>query len=206
MTINLESSKGLVFIGPIDEARVFRPRSGERIQAVRLNAEWCRPLLGIDPAEHHNCVRPLSEVAPKLARSLAGADDIIEAVLAAIRERRDAARDDRDVKLAHSALEIIRRRPARVASVARALHISERHLRRAIVTSTGNAPKQVQRIRRLNRAVAAADRSAEPDWVGIALGAGFYDQAHFIQDVRAMTGQTPTELHAERRSQTVSSS
>ena len=37
----------------------------------------------------------------------------------------------------------------------------------------------------------------------IALDAGFYDQAHLIQEVRAMTGQTPAKLHAERRSQIV---
>jgi AraC-like DNA-binding protein len=203
VTINFESSMGLIFIGPMDHARIFRPGSGERIEAVRFNAEWCRPLLGVDPAEHHNAIRPLADIIPGLAKRLLASRDIIEGILKMLRERHEAARHERDIRLAHSALEIIRNRSARVASIARSLSISERHLRRAIVATTGNAPKIVQRTRRLNRAVIDADRVANPDWATIALNAGFYDQAHFIQDVRAMTGQTPTELHAERRAQTV---
>jgi methylphosphotriester-DNA--protein-cysteine methyltransferase len=54
---------------------------------------------------------------------------------------------------------------------------------------------------RLNRLVAAADSETHPGWCALALDAGFYDQSHMIDDVRELTGLTPSALHRERRMQ-----
>ncbi len=88
-----------------------------------------------------------------------------------------------------------------VSAIWRDLQVSERQLRRAVITTTGLSTKHGQRIMRLNRLAVAADREAQPDWPALALDAGFYDQSHMIDDVRELTGLTPAALHRERRMQ-----
>lgn len=196
----------LSFAGPTDVVRVFRPDPDLRIEAIGVHSEWCRAVLGLDARDHHDVMVPLSDVAPRIAARLrdrmmrtGGPAEAIEALASGLQETHET----RDAVLAHHALQVLRRRPARIAAVARALHVSERHLRRVIVDNAGTSPKHIQRIRRLNVAVAAADRSAKPDWSSLALDAGFYDQPHLIAEVRALTGLTPNALHAERQAQTI---
>ena len=66
---------------------------------------------------------------------------------------------------------------------------------------TGLGPKRMQRILRLESAVFEADRLDRPPWARLAVAAGFYDQAHLIQEFRDLTARTPVELHVERRAQ-----
>jgi AraC-like DNA-binding protein len=47
--------------------------------------------------------------------------------------------------------------------------------------------------------VRVADAEPEPAWADLAYDAGYYDQAHLIREVRALSGLTPVRLHAERR-------
>jgi AraC-like DNA-binding protein len=54
------------------------------------------------------------------------------------------------------------------------------------------------RINRAQAALARADaaRAAYPrqiDWSAIAFELGYYDQPHFIDDFKALTGRTPGE-------------
>lgn len=200
----------LIFSGPSDSVHVFRPEAGFRIEGVRLKTEWCRALLGIDPAEHRNARRALAELAPRVAgtisdrlfrtRSSAEGVTVLEN---AVRQLYESFRARHEATVAHHALEVLRAKPSmRVATLARAMYVTERHLHRIICSATGIGPKLMQRVGRLNRAVARADRMERPDWAGIALDAGFYDQSHLIDEVRTFTGQTPAQLHAERRAQT----
>jgi AraC-like DNA-binding protein len=56
--------------------------------------------------------------------------------------------------------------------------------------------KQFARVKRADaaRTQAAAARAAHPrhvNWARIAHQVGYYDQAHFISDFKALTGWTP---------------
>jgi len=82
----------------------------------------------------------------------------------------------------------------RVDAVARTLGVSARQLRRAFDDVVGVGPKAFARIVRFQRALRAAEQAAVPDWGAIAKEVGYYDQAHLIADVRAMTGITPSAL------------
>lgn len=58
----------------------------------------------------------------------------------------------------------------------------------------------IQRYR-LHEAIAQLQAHAPRDWSRLALELGYFDQAHFARDFRALVGQSPSEyvrsLHAE---------
>ncbi len=189
----------VVIIGPVEAVRVFDPEPGLHMDAIRLNPEWSRDLLGVDPAEHVDALTPFR--APRLLDRLVRAAAPLTVLADEIDERRLRREPSRGTRVSHEALRRMRVSDAAVLGVeqlARAVSVHERRLRRAVVAETGFGLKHLHRIHRLNRAVAAADRTARPDWSRIALEAGYYDQPHLIQEMRALTGVAPRELHRER--------
>ncbi|RYZ07461.1 MAG: AraC family transcriptional regulator [Myxococcales bacterium] len=86
-----------------------------------------------------------------------------------------------------------------VNAVAADLGVSERHLRRVFQESVGVNPKTFAKLTRFRRAVQVARTQVTPSWATIALGAGYYDQAHLISEFRAIAGVTPRALLGELR-------
>ena len=85
----------------------------------------------------------------------------------------------------------------RVGSLAECIGVTRQHLARQFAAHVGMTAKQFARVKRAEaaRARAVTARAAHPrqvQWSSIALQAGYYDQAHFISDVKALTGVTPT--------------
>jgi AraC-like DNA-binding protein len=66
--------------------------------------------------------------------------------------------------------------------------------------SVGLKPKAYQRVRRLRRAFLLIDTPPRPSWTTIAHRSGYYDQAHFINDFRLLTGVSPSEYESTRSS------
>ncbi|HEX3067022.1 MAG TPA: helix-turn-helix domain-containing protein [Thermoanaerobaculia bacterium] len=197
------SDPQLTIIGPAPGIHFFNPPPGMHLEAVRLKAEWSRDLLHLDPIEYRNETRQERSM-PRLRESLArsrSSSEALEILLNELRRLR-ATRVERSTTIAHDAMERLRSGRA-VSELWRDLHVSERQLRRAVIATTGLSAKHGQRIMRLNRLAAAADREPHPDWPALALDAGFYDQSHMIDDVRELTGLTPSALHRERRMQLV---
>jgi methylphosphotriester-DNA--protein-cysteine methyltransferase len=60
----------------------------------------------------------------------------------------------------------------------------------------GLAPKMLGRVFRFQRALQAMAQPAARDLTGLALDAGYYDQAHFNHEFRQFSGLTPTEYLA----------
>lgn len=69
--------------------------------------------------------------------------------------------------------------------------LSERQLERTFAAYTGTTPKHYSRIQRLNRAIHMAERNRSLPLTQIALAAGYYDQSHFNNEFRNMTGFAP---------------
>jgi AraC-like DNA-binding protein len=86
-----------------------------------------------------------------------------------------------------------------VSEVATALGVSERHLRRVFRDTVGVGPKTFARLERFRSALDAARAQQAPSWAAIAEGAGYYDQAHLVAELRAMAGVKPQALLAELR-------
>jgi AraC-like DNA-binding protein len=86
----------------------------------------------------------------------------------------------------------------RVADLASEIGITRQQLARQFATHVGVTPKTFARVMRARTALARADaaRAAYPravDWSAIAYDLGYYDQPHFIDDFKALTGVTPSK-------------
>ena len=79
-----------------------------------------------------------------------------------------------------------------VAEVAAQVGLSERQLNRRSLASFGYGPKVLARVLRLQRALGSARGGMS--LVQASLAAGYADQAHFAHEVRALTGQSASQL------------
>jgi AraC-like DNA-binding protein len=114
----------------------------------------------------------------------------------AVGERMAARARVRD-SLVDAAVERLRRDPGgAVGSLAPALGVSERHLRRRLRPVLGYGPKTLARILRFQRllALAEARRDGEPGLAELALEAGYADQAHMTAECTRLAGAPPTAV------------
>ena len=85
-----------------------------------------------------------------------------------------------------------------IGGLAAELDISRRRLIDRFHEQVGLPPKALARILRFNRAVGRLTLpGARPDLADIALACGYYDQAHFNREFRALAGVTPHTFLAE---------
>ncbi|WP_339329315.1 helix-turn-helix domain-containing protein [Cohnella caldifontis] len=64
----------------------------------------------------------------------------------------------------------------------------------------GVSPKWVIRRFRLQEAAELIDKDGASDWAALSAKLGYYDQAHFIKDFKAVTGRSP-EAYAREAGQ-----
>lgn len=135
------------------------------------------------------------------AMALSGRDERAVAVLEAflLREFRAAERIDRAIREAVSAL--MPWRPHDVGAVAAHVALSESQLRRRSLHTVGLSPKVLQRTLRFQgflalaqAGVAASGRRGSDGIAGIAVDAGYADQAHLNRECLRLTGLTPSRL------------
>lgn len=86
----------------------------------------------------------------------------------------------------------------KVSALAAEIGVTRQQLARQFAAHVGLTPKMFARVMRARAAVARATaaRHAHPrnvDWGAIAYDLGYYDQPHFIDDFKELTGQTPGE-------------
>ncbi len=85
------------------------------------------------------------------------------------------------------------REVTRVEDVVRALRLNKRKVQRLFNQYVGVSPKWVIGRYRLHEAAERLAEGCGMDWTQLALDLGYFDQAHFIKDFKAMVGQTPGE-------------
>ena len=81
-----------------------------------------------------------------------------------------------------------------VAQTARALAVSPRQLTRLVGGAVGMTPKRLQRLARFHHVTRRLLVERRTDLLRVACDGGYYDQAHFIHEVTALTGLTPRTL------------
>lgn len=81
-------------------------------------------------------------------------------------------------------------------SLARETGYSSRHLSRLFRERCGLSPKSLQRVLRINAAARLIRQRGELSLTRLAQELGYFDQAHFIHDFRAVCGVTPGAYRA----------
>jgi AraC-like DNA-binding protein len=84
----------------------------------------------------------------------------------------------------------------RVATVMDGIGMSQRRFIQLFHEQVGLTPKAFSRVRRFQRILETIPRANDVNWIDLALGCGYYDQAHFIHDFREFSGLTPTQYLA----------
>lgn len=79
----------------------------------------------------------------------------------------------------------------RIETLADGLGVSRQHLAAQFRARVGLTPKMYARICRFRRATGALAQAATPDWAGLALDCGYFDQSHLIHDFQEFSGSAP---------------
>ena len=98
-----------------------------------------------------------------------------------------------EYKLLSISMQMIRRSSGKIpiAMLARRLTIGQRRLERIFQKMVGISPKKMSRIFRIKNAMSCITEPSFDGWAGLAVDAGYFDQAHFINEFKMVTGSTP---------------
>lgn len=163
------------------------------VVGVRLRPGAAAAVLGVPLHELRDQRTALAELwgeeGRRLEEALASADTSrMWHLVAAVAARREAP----DPLVSAGARQLTREPRVRVADLARDLGLSERQLLRRFDDAVGYGPKVLARVLRLQRLLELPGDGL----AGLALQAGYADQAHMSTEVRRLTGLTPAELRA----------
>jgi AraC-like DNA-binding protein len=81
-----------------------------------------------------------------------------------------------------------------VDAVASVACMSGRQLDRLFVKRIGISPKQFMRVRKMNFAISLMKAKKKINLTELALEAGYYDQSHFTNDFKEITGLLPKQF------------
>jgi AraC-like DNA-binding protein len=193
-----------------DRARVYgveTARSGQLLEGrgfavgTKFRPGAFRPFGGFDVAELTDRSRSLTEVfgAGSVAGAVRASDDgreQVRLVEAFLRERMPEP-DGNVLAIARIARAMLDDPSiTRVEDLTARFDMSARTLQRLFRRYVGVGPKWVLQRYRLHE---AAERIADGDggdWAALALELGYFDQAHFIKDFKALVGCSPAEYAA----------
>ncbi len=174
---------GLVVAGPDTGPMPSLMRPGARVGGVRFGPGAASAVLGVPADALRDARVPLRELwgaeADRLAERVAGAADRRIALVTAVAARVRPV-DPLDAAVVAGLAR------GTVRQVADEVGLSERQLRRRSLAAFGYGPKTLQRVLRFQRALGLA-RAGVP-LADVAYRAGYADQAHLANEVRALGG------------------
>lgn len=188
--------------GPETTAWTFTLPPGTEAVGVRFRPGRAGSVLGFDTPELRNYRVPLGDiVGARTGRRLVDRVGDASAPGAKLRVLQEYARSwtskapAADV-VAQAVTSVLRRDiTTPVAVMADATALSERQLRRRCLAAFGYGPATLRRILRLQQFVRLARHPAAPkELAGLAVAAGYTDQAHLSHECRAIAGVSPRVL------------
>jgi AraC-like DNA-binding protein len=192
--------------GPATRAIVSRLEPGGNLTGVRLRPGVAHRLLGISAGEMRDLQVPLRDVWSREQCRLwdeVEARETLAERLGAIElavQRRLAVTEEDDLMVSRAVVWLAGHPGGRVEELGRLLGLSERQVRRRFERAVGYGPKRLHRIMRLQFLLWLAGQGGEESWnlSGLALAAGYADQAHMTREVVALTGVSPGQLLSEQ--------
>jgi AraC-like DNA-binding protein len=186
--------------GLFDRARRHRHAPDAQILLVTFTSIGAAALLGVPADEVRNTTIDLSALPVGLVakRSLverlvttAGGDEKIRLAENCLASLLPAAEPD---KLIETAVAEIRdgKGMIRIDQLARAFDLSESAFTRRFKSAVGAPPKRYASIVRFRHVLQLARSGG--NLTQIAMEAGYFDQAHFIRDFRAIAGSAPGRI------------
>ncbi len=197
-SVHVVLERGASAVSGVHRARFTRVLEGVgEVFAIKFRPGGFRPFVTWPVSDITDRVLPLRELGEDWAeleeRALGReADAERAAVVEAFLRARLPARDP----LAETAAAVVGRileRPElrKVEDVVRATGMSERELQRLFREYVGVSPKWVIQRYRLHEALARIEEGGAFDFAALAQELGYFDQAHFTRDFRALVGVTP---------------
>lgn len=194
----------VIVAGPCDHRTADAVSTGRNVDfIVRFRPTGFFRLFGISPFEIRNGaydgadvlgtgLKALWEQLSCLSNPLA----MRSAVEALLLERLS---DALAISPAQRALEFMLQRPQsrNLGGVARSVQLAECSLRRHFVTQLGVPPKRLQRMVRLQTVAGLKQQHPLLPWNEACLEAGYFDQSHFINEFRELTGSSPVKFMRE---------
>lgn len=201
-----QHTQARVLIGAqITEAQRLVTRPGALVVGARLRPHAAALLTGV-PQHHltggiHELETVDKALAVRVSAHLSGRQDPLnlmdafeQVLAAAFVTRIDAGTLTPSPSLAKAVSLATRVHGlVRVDELAATAGVSARQLERQFAIHVGLSPKRFLRVLRFQQVLAALrdPASTTAGWADVAARHGFYDQAHFINDFKAFTGETP---------------
>jgi AraC-like DNA-binding protein len=168
------------------------------VHGIKFRPGAFRPFLARPVSTISDQVLPLGHLFGEEARALEEAvldapDDDARVVAADAFLRGRAPAPDPAARLACQVVGAIEqdRDIVRVDDVARRFGVGPRSLQRLFREHVGVSPKWVIKRFRLHEALEQVTAGQTVDWPQLALTLGYFDQAHFIRDFKAIVGEPP---------------
>ena len=179
--------RGTHVAGPDTAAQTTSLAAGETLVGIRFHPGAGGGALGLplDELRDQRVDAVDVDAAYDLDPGLAPAD-VVRRMLAV------AATRPADPLVGEAARVLAAQRRA-VPSLAADLGVSERQLRRRFHAAVGYGPKTLARVLRFRRVVALVDQG-RTDLAGVAVDAGYADQAHLTRECTRIAGMSPATL------------
>lgn len=184
-------------------SRVLEGRSG--VFGIRFRYGGFRPFMSSPAVTLRNQIIPAGRVFGKgvaeleaVLNSLCWDEDRMAAALSSFLRKRLPAPDpavELNVGLAEKLVEQVKHDKAirSVNDLAHSAGLGVRAVQRIFREYVGASPKWVIRRFRLHEIVEILNSGKQPDWAQAALELGYFDQAHLINDFKAVVGESPTQ-------------
>lgn len=189
----------LYLYGQMTEPSVMNHKQGPftTIQVI-LKPHALSTLLGINAAHLTNVLVGLSEFSASILNMqlLEATNEEKRVTLLTTFLEQQLRREKQRDRLVEASLSMIDKNPGTVTvkGLLEAVNISERQFERRFCQSVGISPQFYIRIKRFNEAVRLMTTGRFESLTEVAYTLNFYDQSHFIRDIKAFSGVTPKHL------------
>ena len=185
-------------VGPVTRSRILHVGKSVRAVGAVISPVFTFDVLGVPATALVDRIVPLEDIwrpneVERMLRLHAHHDPA--AAISALRDEVTARIcGPRDGMVGYSCPQLITAQGGRVSVDAMAARygVSRRRFAREFSEATGLPPKLYARISRFQSLVHALLSTDVSRWASVSLSAGFYDQAHMINEFRGFAGSAPT--------------